>query len=278
VTTTTTSTFAADWQAWHQEHEARRADPHGFLAVTRIGWLNETAQRFPDAPGAWRTGADGVAVSLDDGEELIYQGQRLSGTHHFGALPERASIFAESGETVVEIAKRGGLDLIRPRNPHTELLENYHGTPAFEPDLRFAVIGRYVSFDQARPTTVGSVVEGLEHVYDAPGRVEFELDGQQLSLTAFPGGADGSLFLLFTDASSGISTYGASRSLSVGAPGADGQVLIDFNRATNLPCAYTELATCPLPPAENRLPVAIEAGEQAPFERSTPGDQGKNHG
>jgi uncharacterized protein (DUF1684 family) len=50
-------------------------------------------------------------------------------------------------------------------------------------------------------------------------------------------------------------------------PAADGSVQLDFNRAVNLPCAYTDLATCPLPPAENRLPVAIEAGEKIPYER-----------
>jgi uncharacterized protein (DUF1684 family) len=44
-------------------------------------------------------------------------------------------------------------------------------------------------------------------------------------------------------------------------------VVLDFNRAANLPCAYTDLATCPLPPPENRLPVAIEAGEKIPAER-----------
>ncbi|MGD0934270.1 MAG: DUF1684 domain-containing protein, partial [Streptosporangiaceae bacterium] len=50
-------------------------------------------------------------------------------------------------------------------------------------------------------------------------------------------------------------------------PAADGTVVLDFNRAVNLPCAYTDLATCPLPPAENQLPVAIEAGEKIPYER-----------
>jgi uncharacterized protein (DUF1684 family) len=56
-------------------------------------------------------------------------------------------------------------------------------------------------------------------------------------------------------------------SLAVDAPDADGRVTLDLNRATNLPCAYTDFATCPLPPAENRLPVAIEAGEKTPLER-----------
>ena len=110
-------------------------------------------------------------------------------------------------------------------------------------------------------------MDGLQHVYDAPGRIEFELDGQPLSLTAFPGHSPGSLIVLFTDVTSGVTTYAANRVLELGAPGPDGRVVLDFNRATNLPCAYTDLATCPLPPPENRLSVAIEAGEKIPDER-----------
>jgi uncharacterized protein (DUF1684 family) len=104
----------------------------------------------------------------------------------------------------------------------------------------------------------------LQHVYDAPGRIEVDLDGQSLSLTAFNGAAEGSLFVLFTDATSGVTTYPANRSLTVAAADPDGTVVLDFNRAVNLPCAYTDFATCPLPPAGNHLPVAVEAGEQKP--------------
>ena len=83
-------------------------------------------------------------------------------------------------------------------------------------------------------------------MYAAPGVVEFEAGGQPLALTAFNGHTPGSLHILFTDATSGVTTYLANRSLRVAAPGADGTVILDFNRATNLPCAYTEFATCPL--------------------------------
>jgi hypothetical protein len=75
------------------------------------------------------------------------------------------------------------------------------------------------------------------------------------------------LTVLFTDLTSGVTTYAANRVLQLAPPGLDGRVVLDFNRATNLPCAYTDLATCPLPPPENRLPVAIEAGEKIPAER-----------
>jgi uncharacterized protein (DUF1684 family) len=61
-----------------------------------------------------------------------------------------------------------------------------------------------------------------------------------------------------------VTTYGACRSLALPEPAADGVVTLDFNRASNLPCAFTDYATCPVAPAENRLPVAVEAGEKNP--------------
>jgi uncharacterized protein (DUF1684 family) len=206
-------------------------------------------------------------VTLDDGEELVVDGTPVRGEHRFGVLPERGGVNAVWGDAVIEVAKRGGNDIVRPRHPDAPLRTDFAGTPAYAPDPRWVVQGRYTAFDTPRPTTVGAAVEGLEHVYDAPGRVEFELDGRPLALTAFPGRGPGSLLLLFTDATSGVTTYAANRALALTPPAADGTVVLDFNRATNLPCAYTDLATCPLPPAENRLSVAVEAGQKTPRER-----------
>jgi hypothetical protein len=259
--------FTAAWRAWHAGHEARLADPHGFLAATSLHWLTETLQRFADAPGAWQTGPDRVLVRLVGDEELVIDGAVVRGRHSFGVIPERGGVNAIWGDVVIEVAKRGGHDIVRPRHPDTWLRLSFTGTPAYPPHPRWVVTGRYVPFGEPRPTTVGAAVDGLQHVYDAPGRIEFELDGQPLSLTAFPGRDPGSLIVLFTDLTSGVTTYAASRVLELGSPGPDGKVALDFNRATNLPCAYTDLATCPLPPPENRLPVAIEAGEKIPDER-----------
>jgi uncharacterized protein len=259
--------FAALWQEWHSAHETRLADPHGFLAVTSLRWLTDSPQRFDDAPGTWSTEAGAVTVTLDETDELIVEGEPVHGQYSFGVIPERGSINAVWGDAVIEVAKRGGYDIVRPRHPDTALRAGYVGTPTYAPQQRWVVAGRYVPFAEPRPTTVGAAVEGLEHVYDAPGRIEFELDGLALALTAFPGHAPGTLVVLFTDATSGVTTYAANRALQLSQPAADGTVTLDFNRATNLPCAYTDLATCPLPPAENRLPVAIEAGEKIPLER-----------
>ncbi len=265
------SDFAASWQEWHRRAEARLAAPHGFLAITNLHWLSEEPQRFPDAPGTWTSDASGVTVVLDDGDELVIDGSPIRGEYRFGVIAERGGVNAGWKDAVIEVAKRGGYDIVRPRHPSNPLRTAFSGTPAYPPHPRWAVKGHYVAFEQPRPTTVGAAVEGLQHVYSALGRIAFELEGQQLALTAFPGYAPGSLGVLFTDATSGVTTYAANRFLVVDPPAADGTVVLDFNRAGNLPCAYTDLATCPLPPPENRLPVAIEAGEKTPYERLRPG-------
>lgn len=269
-TGTALESFDADWQEWHAAHEKQRAHPHGFLAVTHLHWLGSEAARLEGAPGIWRVEADVVRVVLEPGESLQRDGRELNTeagtTATFGPIEERGGINLLSGNTVIEVAKRGGEYIVRPRNPENGLLRNYQGTPAYSPDAAYAVRGTYVPFEAPRPTTVGAAVEGIQHVYEAPGEIRFRLAGEDLVLTAFNGHAPGSLSVLFTDQTSGRTTYPANRSLSV-VPAPDGAVELDFNRAVNLPCAYTDLATCPLPPAENRLPVAIEAGEKIPYER-----------
>ncbi|MFC1437537.1 DUF1684 domain-containing protein [Streptacidiphilus sp. N1-10] len=259
--------FTQQWEEWSTTHARVLADPHGFLAITGLHWLDRQPTRFEDAPGAWSTSDEGVVVDLDEGEQLTLDGVTITGRHSFGVIAERASIYPAIGDAVIEVAKRGGHDIIRPRHPENALRTAFTGTPAYRPDPKWAVTGRYLPFETPRPTTVGAAVEGLQHVYDSPGQIEFQLDGAVHRLTAFNGREPGSLLVLFTDATSGVTTYAANRSLAVAAPDDEGTVLLDFNRAANLPCAYTDLATCPLPPAENRLPVAIEAGQKIPLER-----------
>ncbi|WP_375387165.1 DUF1684 domain-containing protein [uncultured Amnibacterium sp.] len=262
ITTEAPTAFAAAWEAWHADHEARRADPHGFLAVTGLHRLTPESQRIEGIPGSWSSGPDGVVVELAAGESLTRDAEPLTARVVLGRIAERDGILLRHGDVEVEVARRGGTDIVRPRDPAHLAARGYDGTDAYPADERWAVDARYEPFDVPRPTTVGSVAPGLEHVYDAPGQIVLELDGTEHRLTVF--GAGDGFFALFTDATSGVTTYPANRSLSIPGPEADGRVVVDFNRAVNLPCAYTAFATCPLPPAENRLPIAIEAGELLP--------------
>jgi uncharacterized protein (DUF1684 family) len=95
------------------------------------------------------------------------------------------------------------------------------------------------------------------------GVLGFELDGAPRQLTAytFDGGDGESLFVPFLDRTSGTETYGAGRYLDL-EPEDDGTYTLDFNLAYHPSCVYDIKFSCPLTPAENRLPVRIEAGER----------------
>ncbi|WZH37907.1 MAG: DUF1684 domain-containing protein [Microbacterium enclense] len=260
--------FARDWEDWHRAHEKRRADPHGFLAVTALFWLPEAEQPFPGIPGRWRTSDDGPVVELATGESLRVEGAEVSGRHAFGPIPERGGVTVGFDGGVIEVARRGGRDILRPRRPDFPFLRSYAGTPTYVPNPRWRVEARFTRYATPRSHEVGAAVDGLSHVYESPGYLEFELRGETFRLVAFPGHVPGTLNVLFTDATSGLTTYAANRSLSVAEPDAEGRTVVDFNRAVNLPCAYTDFATCPLPPVENRLPIGIEAGEKTPLARA----------
>ena len=92
-------------------------------------------------------------------------------------------------------------------------------------------------------------------------RVRFEVDGEPAELTVYRDRQSDAYFLPFQDANAGGETYGAGRYLEV-EPLEDGRLHVDFNYAYNPYCAYNEHWSCPIPPAENRLSVAIRAGEK----------------
>ncbi|MCI1749476.1 MAG: DUF1684 domain-containing protein [Acidipropionibacterium sp.] len=263
--------FAADWKSWHDAHERSRTNPLGILAATGLYFLDADPLTVPGVPGTWKLAGGQPQVELSEGETLSDGDRVLTGTVPLGDRIADGGVmlgFTDGGvHGVAEVAWRGSSVMLRPRREGSSYLADFPGTPAYPADPAWAVPAHLEAFGEDRTETVGAVIEGLSHEYTAPGVLVFSIGGTEYRLTAFASGHDGSLMVLLRDATSGVTTYGASRTLGVPAPDAGGNTVIDFNRATNLPCAYTDYATCPLPPAENRLPIAVEAGEKLPLAR-----------
>lgn len=194
------------------------------------GWLAITSIHWLTAEPQTFDDVPGEWRRDDDGP--VVDGQRLGEVDEDG-------VTLRFGDVTAEVADRDGRTIVRPRSPGSPRLRAYRGTPCFPPDEGWVLDARH---------------EGDE--------VVFEHDGREHRLLAKTED-DGRLWILFRDATSGVTTYGAMRQLLLDAP-ADGRVTIDFNRAYNMPCAYTDFATCPVPPAQNTRPFAVEAGEQVP--------------
>lgn len=154
-----------------------------------------------------------------------------------------------------DLAFRGGSQ--SPLTPEQQ--EAFTGLRYYpeNPTLRFEV-GLDTAI--AHATLEMETSTGDVQTYVTAAKAAIEVEGQAVDIYLYSSGDPDELFLPFRDATSGSETYGAGRYLEVEVE-EDGTAVIDFNYAYNPFCAYNDRWSCPLPPAENWLPVPIRAGE-----------------
>jgi len=139
------------------------------------------------------------------------------------------------------------------------LVEDVGETYPSEQDWRVAA--RFVAFDAPKSIEVGDVRGGIQY-FVAPGELLFRVRGHDLRLTALTEPEGLEFFLMFKDETNQSSTYSGYRVLFASAVAAGAWTVLDFNFAANPPCAYSPYTLCPLAPKENRLAVAVTAGEK----------------
>lgn len=159
------------------------------------------------------------------------------------------------------IIRRGKLIGVRLRDLNSPALKEFKGLDYFPPNKAYFFRGKYLPFSSPRKITVPNR-SGTTTEMTSLGKVEFDLNGQSLELITFQSSPEAkNLFIIFADQTNGEETYEGGRFLFAQGSSPD-EVILNFNRAVNPPCAYTPYATCPLPPRENYLPLRIEAGEK----------------
>lgn len=252
----------------------------GWLSLVGLHWLEPgtnvfgsdpasaivlTAPGIPLRAGSFELQPDGsVAVRSEAGSPVAVNGAPPSAaplsTDRSGK-PDVVTI----GRLRVSIIQRGDRLALRVRDPESPARMGFQGLAYFPVAPRLRVTGTFEPYAALREVDVPSA-HGPAQKLLAAGLVRFELNGEALALEPFVDGPDDdAFFFVFRDRTAGAETYGAGRFLDAPAPKTgDRMVVLDFNRATNPPCAFTPFATCPLPTSQNDLPVRIEAGEKAP--------------
>jgi len=166
--------------------------------------------------------------------------------------------FLQVGDLTLVLLERADRHLIRVWDKQSEARKNFTGFNQYPISPDYCVEARYTSYDEPKVLRIQDVIE-IYHEVPYQGFVTFKIDGQEYRLEATAG--EDYLFFSFLDQTNGDSTYTGGRFLVTELP-EENKVLVDFNEAYNPPCAYTDYATCPLPPPENRLSIRIEAGEK----------------
>jgi uncharacterized protein (DUF1684 family) len=166
----------------------------------------------------------------------------------------------ELGSLRIKVIVRGQRIGIRLKDVDSEEVKNYRGPTFFPLDLSYRGTATWEPSDGKKTVDVPNVLGDITPTPVA-GTVVFKINGQEVRLTALGGNPSKGLSFVLNDLTSKTDTYPGGRFLETD-PVVNGTVVIDFNRAYNPPCAVTPYATCPLAPKENRLAVAIPAGEK----------------
>lgn len=265
---------AASVAAWRRAREGRLRSPDGWLALVGLHWLAPRENHVGAHPANQVVLQGGGlpprvgSLWLEDGRvrlvphpeaNLLIDGE-LASERWLNDDHDPDTTVLEVGSLRMHLIRRGERIGLRVRDAEAPALQAFTGMHHFPVDHAWRVEGRL------EPAPAGATVEvmditGVPSEQPTPGVMTFTRDGRAWRLTALDGG-EGSLWLVFADATSGGETYGGGRFLYTEPVAADGSVVADFNIAHNPPCVFSPYATCPLPPPENRLPLSIRAGER----------------
>jgi uncharacterized protein (DUF1684 family) len=206
-----------------------------------------------------------------DGKQVRFTPAPDSGVQVEGAAPESATelkpdasgapttLTFDGGDATIQLIERSDRFALRVRDARARTRTGFVGIENFPIDAGWRYDARFEPHPPGKTIEIANVIGQLDAMPN-PGAVVFERDGQTFRLEAVDDG-DGTLFLIFADRTNGKQTYGAGRFLYADAP-VEGRTVVDFNRAYNPPCAFNAYSTCPLPPPENRLDLAVTAGEK----------------
>lgn len=266
---------ADDLARWRASQEEKLRAPEGWLSIAGLFFLAPGPNTVGSEPSSQvRLPVDAApprvgTLSLREGRigfelapavEATLNGQpaRTGELRPAAAGPARPADVLRIGRLALQVHRSGPRLAVRLRDPDHPVRTTFTGLRWYAPDPAWSVTADFVPYATPRRVALLNVL-GDELEVASPGVVKFTAGGQALSLVAFE--ENGKLWFVFTDTTAGEGTYKAARFLYADPP-RNGKVTLDFNRAENPPCAYNPFTTCPLPPRENRLPIAVTAGER----------------
>lgn len=268
--TTSDSLYKKEIEQWQAQREANLRKDDSWLNLAGLFWLKEGKNTFGSAKsnniifpkGDANLGTlilkNGVVnVEILPNVEVWQDKNRIDKALIYS--PEQKSVILQHQSLRWFIIKRGNMYGIRLRDLEHPAVKAFKGVETFPIDQQWQVEATLETAATNHKIPITDVL-GMTNFLESPGVLVFDLQGKTYRLDVVT--EDDKLFILFGDDTNGDTTYGSGRFLYAAQPGANGKTILDFNKATNPPCAFTAFATCPLPPRQNILPLAIFAGEK----------------
>ena len=279
---------SGDWTkeelAWRAQHAADLQKPDGWLSLIGLEWLQpgettlgsaqDSKIRLPaSAPphlAVLKLENDAVQLRAPKGgfPDGIKVGNSPATEQVLRVDPDRDKFnpHITYGNLNFYVIRRADRFAVRLKDAKSPSLAEFHGLKWYDPDAAYRVQAKWVPYRPAKKVSLLTLV-GTSYDQPVPGYAEFALQGKTYRLEPVLEDPDSKrLFFIMKDPTSAETTYPSCRFLYTPHPSngleQEGELILNFNRLENPPCAYTPYATCPLPPQGNRLAVALPVGEQ----------------
>jgi uncharacterized protein len=265
--------YRAEIEQWHQERIEDLKGNNGWLNIAGLFWLKEGVSTFgsdesndivfPKDKIQSKAGLfllhNGVVTMTSLPEVEILSGDKPLKTGIIFHPDSTRQPKLSYGSLQWFIIKRDDQFGVRLRDFKSTSIEEFHGIDRYEVDPEFRAEAILEVPPMSKKIDITNVL-GQTTAQDSPGTLVFTIKGKEYRLDALMEGEE--LFVIFGDPTNENETYPSGRYVYAKKPGADGKTILDLNKAYNPPCAFTPHATCPLPPKQNVLPLAITAGEK----------------
>ena len=266
----------AEVEDWRTRRLASLRRPDGWLTLVGLFWLEPgenrvgsdpaarivlPAERSPERLGVIESAGDVLRFRAAPGADVSVDGKPVSAVDLQTDAGAQDPTVLRHGSLTLYVIRRGDRLGVRVKDSEAAALREFGGLENFPYGEEYRCVARFEPHPPGTRISVPNVL-GREESEQSPGALHFEISGKSYHLDAVHEEGTDDLFIIFGDQTNGHETYGGGRFIYA-APPKDGTTILDFNKAYNPPCVFTPYATCPLPPAQNRLAIRIEAGEKS---------------
>ncbi len=261
-------------ESWHQQRvENSLKGQQGWLNLVGLFWLKDGSNTFgsdqsndlvfpdkmPGKAGVFILQNGEVRMQLTKGIQVECEGLSVSDKVLY--YPDSTYFpIAIYGSIQYHVVKRADELGIRVRDLQSDAIVRFKGVDRYAVDTLWRLKAHFEPAGQSRKLEITNIV-GQTYMQSSPGTLVFNIEGTTYKLDVLDEGGE-DYFVIFGDNTNEEITYPSGRYMYVKKPDEAGNVVVDFNKAYNPPCAFTDYATCPLPPRQNILDVEITAGEK----------------
>jgi uncharacterized protein len=260
-------------EKWRTDRFTRLKSEDGWLTLIGLFWLQEGDNPFGSDPSNKlvfpkpKSPAKAGSLKLEKGTVRLEVQPGVNLT--IGGKPAQSMVLksdASGDPTILDLGSlrffvidRGGKLGVRVRDREHPARKNFTAIDSYPIDPKWRIEAKFEPHNKKIPILN---ILGMVEDTPSPGTLVFQVNGKTYRLDAVLEQGETDFFIIFGDQTNGKETYGAGRYVYSSPPGPDGKVILDFNKAYNPPCVFSNFATCPLPPQQNKLAVRIEAGEK----------------